>query len=317
MRPIVKLAGGAAVLGGVVLAAVIAWPIGKAPAPIALEGNVERGAYLARASGCIACHTNFEAGGKPLAAGAPLSTPFGTFYPPNLTTDPEHGIGDWSAEDFAKAVRQGIGPDGEPYYPAFPYPFYADFSDQDIADLWAAFRTVPAVAEAAPSNEVSFPFDQRWGLKLWRAAFVYAPDSGAVEGRSDEWNRGRELVRGAAHCGACHTPRNQLGGRILSSVFAGNPELPGGSKAPSIRPKKLEENGWTVANLAYALKSGVTPSGDAFGGSMAEVVRDGTRFLSGKDREAMAVFLLDAEPGEQAAASTQASPDTSDEPRLD
>lgn len=298
MRRIMVLSAGVAALGAATLAAVIAWPIGSAPAPIGLEGNVDRGAYLARASGCIACHSDFEAGGDPLAGGAPLRTEFGTFYPPNLTTDPAHGIGDWTAEDFAKAVRQGIGPDGAPYFPSFPYPFYADFSDQDIADLWAAFQTVAPVSEPAPAHDVSFPFDQRWGLKLWRAAFFYEPDTKPLVDRSDAWNRGRELVRGAAHCGACHTPRNLAGGRDLGAVFAGNAELPGGSKAPSIQPEDLERNGWTVASLSYALQSGLTPSGDALGGSMAEVVREGTRFLTPQDREAMAIYLLDAEAGE-------------------
>ncbi|MDF0603373.1 cytochrome c [Psychromarinibacter sp. C21-152] len=295
MRRITLYSVGVAALGAAALAALVAWPVGRTPEPIALEGNADRGAYLARASGCIACHSNFEEGGAPLAGGAPLETRFGTFYPPNLTTDPDHGIGDWTAESFAMAVRQGIGPDGEPYYPSFPYTFYADFTDQEIADLWAAFRTVPPVAEPSPEHAVGFPFDQRWGLKLWRAVFFHDPLTEPVAGRSEEWNRGRELVRGAAHCGACHTPRNVAGGRDLGALFSGNANLPGGSKAPSIRPGELVENGWTVASLAYALQTGVTPSGDAFGGSMAEVVREGTRFLSASDREAVALYLLDDE----------------------
>ncbi|WP_417524043.1 c-type cytochrome [Marinovum sp.] len=303
MRRLVVLSLGAAALGAVALGAVIAWPVGSAPAPIAPVGNVERGAYLARASGCIACHSDFAGGGAPLAGGAPLVTDFGTFHPPNITTDPEAGIGDWTAESFAMAVRQGVSPDGTPYFPAFPYPFYADFSDQDIADLWAAFQTVPPVAEPAPPHEVSFPFDQRWGLKLWRAAYFYDPKSGPVEGRSEAWNRGRELVRGATHCGACHTPRNLAGGRDLGAIFAGNARLPGGSKAPPITPKALAKGGWTVPTLAYALASGLTPSGDAFGGSMAEVVREGTRFLTQQDREAMALFLLDADEASEDLAS--------------
>lgn len=292
MRRFLRLFSGVAVLGAAGLGVVIAWPVGSAVAPIATEGNVDRGAYLARASGCIACHTNFEAGGAPLAGEAPLETPFGTFYPPNLTTNPEHGLGDWTAEQFAKAVRQGIGPDGTPYYPSFPYTFYADFSDQDIADLWAAFQTVPPVDEPAPENDVGFPFDQRWGLKLWRAAFFYDPVTEPDESRSNAWNRGKELVNGAAHCAACHTPRNFAGRRDLSARFTGNAQLPGGSKAPAIRPEDLAKNNWTVSNLAYALQTGITPSGDAFGGSMAEVVREGTRFLTPADREAMALFLL-------------------------
>lgn len=297
-----RILWGAAVLGTVgtaTLASLVVWPVGAAPGPIALSGDVDRGAYLARVSGCISCHSNFEAGRAPLAGGAPLDTPFGAFHPPNLTTDPVSGLGTWTVEQFAKAVRQGVGPNGTPYYPAFPYAFYADFTDQDIADLWAAFQTVPPVADPAPAHTVGFPFDQRWGLKLWRAAFLHDPDAGPVDGRSDAWNRGRALVRGPAHCGACHTPRNLAGGRDLAARFAGNAALPGGSKAPSIQPQALEQGGWTVSALAYALETGLTPSGDAFGGSMAEVVRENTRFMTPEDRTAMATYLLQGEVGGQ------------------
>lgn len=294
MRTGTKLVGVFGVLGAAVLGGVIVWPIGNEAASIALQGDVQRGAYLARVSGCISCHSDFENGGAPLAGGAGLSTEFGTFYPPNLTTDATHGIGDWAIEEFAKAIRQGISPDGEPYYPAFSYPFYADMTDQDIADLWAAFQTVPSVSESAPEHDVSFPFDQRWGLKLWRAAFLYDPDTEPDPTRSDEWNRGKALVRGPAHCAACHTPRNVAGGRILSQVFTGNDNLPGESKAPSITTQSLTEGDWTVSNLVYALQTGITPSGDAFGGSMTEVVQGNTRFMSPVDLKAMATYLLDS-----------------------
>jgi len=290
-----KLVFAAGALCALVVGGLVIWPIGKVPASITQTGDVQRGAYLARVSGCISCHTNSEAGGAALAGGAGLATDFGTFFPPNLTTDKESGIGGWTVEQFAKAVRQGISPSGEPYYPAFSYPFYADFTDQDIADLWAAFQTVPPVAEAALEHDVKFPFDQRWGLKLWRAAYLYDPPTEPIDEKNAQWNRGRELVRGAAHCGACHTPRNIGGGRLLDAVFAGNEALPGGSKAPSITPNSLAERGWTVSNLAYALRTGVTPSGDAFGGSMVEVVQGNTRFLSPDDLEAMAVYLLDGD----------------------
>ena len=287
---VVGLLGGTGIVAGTV-----AWPIGVTVSEIPSTRDANRGAYLARASGCIACHTNFEGGGAPLAGGAPLKTDFGTFYPPNLTTDTEYGIGNWTAEDFAKAVRQGISPNGQPYYPTFTYPFYANFTDQDIADLWAAFQTVPPVSAPARAHEIPFPFDQRWAMKLWRAAFLTEPDTAPEENQSDVWNRGKLLVNGAAHCSACHTTRNYAGARILSERFSGNDALPGGGKAPSIRSDDLLSEGWTVDNLAYALRSGITPSGDVFGGSMAEVVRDGTRFLSDQDLNAMATYLMDSE----------------------
>lgn len=269
------------------------WPIGV-PEPTAFpRGDAERGAYLARASGCVSCHTNAAAKGLALAGGAPLDTPFGTFVPPNITPHITAGIGDWTLQDFARAVRQGVSPEGDPYYPVFTYSFYAGFTDQEIADLWEAFRTVPPVAETAPAHDVGFPFSFRSGLKLWRAAYLDAPETDALMGTSSPWNRGRLLVEGAAHCAACHTGRTLAGGLDESARFAGNDSLPGGSKAPSILTADLLEGGWTVANLAYALQAGLLPNGDAFGGSMAEVVAEGTSYLTDADREAIATYLLD------------------------
>lgn len=266
-----------------------------------LEGDQYRGAYLARASGCVSCHTNFDAGGAALAGGAPLETPFGTFVPPNITPHPVYGIGKWTLDQFAVAVRQGIGPDGEPYYPSFTYQFYANFTDQDIADLWAAIRTVPELAQAAPEHDVSFPFNLRFGLKLWRGLYLDEAPLSPVIGESDAWNRGQQLVNGAGHCAACHSGRTLLGGIKEREALAGNDSLPGGSVAPSIRGGDLTAAGWTVANLAYAFRTGVMPNGDVFGGSMAEVVHNGTVFMDEEDRLAIATYLLD--PSGTGAAS--------------
>ncbi|MCK0166200.1 cytochrome c [Jannaschia sp. S6380] len=282
----------AGTLAGGAILAVIAWPVGVVPRPIELAGDPDRGAYLARAGGCIACHTDFERGGAPLAGGVALTTDFGTIRSPNVTPGPA-GIGGWSVEDFARAVRQGVSPEGEPYYPAFPYPFYAGLSDQDIADLWAAFQTVPPSDAASVPPAMRFPFDQRWGLKLWRALYQHPPFVEPIEGRDAAWNRGRELVEGPAHCAACHTPRNALGGRNLSARYAGNDDLPGGADAPAIDAASLAANGWDADALAYALRSGITPEGDVFGGGMGEVVMHGTSWLSDADLQAMAAYLTD------------------------
>jgi len=296
MRGLIRsfMATGAVLTGGGALSLTL-WPIGEAESLTFPPGDALRGAYLARASGCISCHTNFEGEAVALAGGAPLDTPFGTFVPPNITPHPDAGIGRWTIQDFAKAVRQGISPDGDPYYPVFTYSFYANFTDQEIADLWEAFRTVPAVARPAEDHDVGFPFSFRGGLKLWRAGYLEAPVDDALMGTSDSWNRGRQLVEGPTHCAACHTGRNLAGGLKQNAVFAGNDNLPGDNKAPSIRVDDLVENGWTVANLSYALKVGILPDGDAFGGSMAEVVTNGTAYLSDADRTAIATYLLDPE----------------------
>ncbi|MCF4098636.1 c-type cytochrome [Maritalea mediterranea] len=285
---------GAAAFAVVSALAVMLWPIGKEPQLETLEGNAQRGAYLARMSGCIACHTDAENGGAPLAGGVELATEFGTFYSPNLTMSAQHGMGEWTIEMFAKAVRQGVSPDGEPYYPSFPYPFYAKLTDQDIADLWAAFQTVPGVDEPSKPHQMRFPYNMRAGLKVWRAAFLNPKPFEPDPSQSKAWNRGKYIVEGPAHCGACHTPRNFAGAREASFKFQGADKLPDGGKSPSIHSFALKEKGWTQSTLAYALKSGIKPDGDVFGGSMVEVVRDGTSFLTPQDLEAIATYLVGA-----------------------
>jgi mono/diheme cytochrome c family protein len=298
MRKIYRFGLGAAIAASAGLFTIMAWPIGQPLNQLQLQGNVQKGAYLARASGCIACHTNVAEGGAPLAGGVKLDTPFGALYSPNLTTDPGHGIGDWTIGQFARAVREGISPEGEPYYPAFTYPFYANFSDQDIADLWAAFQTVPPVSEPSRGHEMKFPFNQRWGLKLWRAAFLEPPRTEPLPDKPVLWNRGRELVEGATHCAACHTARNLAGARKSDTEhFKGSSSLPGGGKSPAIDHESLRERGWDVDSLAYAMRTGITPEGDAFGGAMGEVVLLGTSFLSETDRRAIATYLMDEHDG--------------------
>lgn len=293
MRRIIALVVLALAFAGAGAAGLWAWPIGN---PVTLEkhdGDVNRGAYLARMAGCIACHTNTKGGGKPLAGGLALETKFGTFYSPNLTTDIKTGIGAWTIEDFSRAVRQGVSPSGGTYYPAFPYAFYGRLSDQDISDLWAAFQTVPPVTEASKPQDLYFPFSFRSGLKLWRALFLDFGSASPEPDKSDAWNRGKFIVEGPAHCGACHTPRNFAGAREAELALHGSDDLPDGGKAPSITTGELKKKGWTHSDIAYALKTGLMPDGDAFGGSMGEVVRDGTAFLTDDDRYAVATYLLD------------------------
>ncbi len=280
-------------LAGAGFAALVYWPIGLEPKLSAIEGDVQKGAYLARMSGCIVCHTDTKNGGKPLAGGTELPTDFGRFYSPNLTTDAKAGIGSWSIEEFAKAVRQGISPEGEPYYPSFPYMFYSGFSDQDIADLWAAFQTVPAVSEPSRPHDMMPPFNFRAGLKLWRGLYFKPEGFVSEPAKSAAWNRGKYIVEGPAHCGACHTPRNVLGARKTEFALSGADQLPGGGSAPAITSDKLKANGWTVSSLKYALQTGLMPDGDVFGGSMGKVVRNETAFLTEQDREAIAIYLLE------------------------
>ncbi len=256
------------------------------------EGDVNRGAYLARASGCFGCHTDSRKKGPVLAGGGAMKTPFGTFYPPNITTHPEDGLGAWTRDQFAAALTEGIGPDGQNYYPAFIYPHYTAFSDQDIADLWAAFRTVPPVQNSVPGHDLPFPFGFRFLLNGWKRLFF---DQGAFKpdpAQSPEWNRGAYLATGPTHCVACHTPRNIFGAHDYAHDLKGTADGPNGEKVPAISGDELRKKGWSKKALAFALRTGIMPDGDAFGGTMGEVVQDSTRWLNNADLDAIAEYVM-------------------------
>jgi mono/diheme cytochrome c family protein len=273
--------------------ALVVWPIGTRSGKITLIGDAANGAYLARVAGCIACHTDFEGDGAPLAGGVKIQTDFGVFVTPNITPDPQFGIGNWDVDDFAKAVRQGVSKSGKPYYPAFPYSFFEDLSDQEIADLWAAFRSVPSVAKPATRHALSFPYNLRQGLKLWRAMYPAPALPQDNPKKSEAWNRGQYLVNGPGHCGACHTPRDENGALVPGQNLRGSSGVQVGTRIPDISWKALWENYWSVESMKYALKTGIMQNLDLFDGSMAVVVRESTSRLSEQDRTAMALYLMD------------------------
>lgn len=296
MWKVASLFGGVVVLLG---SATIAASVVMAPKSVEREltdltADVNRGAYVARLAGCIACHTDSKSGGAVLAGGAEIKTDFGSFYAPNITPHPDEGIGRWTIGDFERALTEGESPDGRHYFPSFPYTFYTRLTAQDIVDLWAAVRSVPPVATSAPEHDLHFPFGFHQGVAVWKAMYFDAGDLEPVGGKSDAWNRGRYLARGPAHCGACHTPRNLLGARETAQRYEGGIG-PGGEKIPAITPGALSSEGWAQEDLVYALRTGIMPDGDVFGGSMVEVIRDGTRFWSDADLSALAEYLMDSE----------------------
>lgn len=294
-RPVLLIG---AALVGVAVAAALLVPAPEVPARdlSCLEGDVNRGAYVARLSGCIACHTNAKAGGAVLAGGAEIVTEFGSFHAPNITPHPTDGVGAWSLADFSRALTAGESPDGDHFFPAFPYAFYTGLTDQDVVDLWAAVRSVPAVEGGPPPHDLTPPFNWRGGVAVWKRLFFDAGRLEPAADKSEAWNRGRYLAESAAHCGACHTPRNLLGGRDTARKYQGG-RGPGGEVIPPITPDALAREGWDSDSLRYALRSGITPSGDVFGGSMAEVVRDGSRFWSDADIAAIVTYVMAPEIG--------------------
>jgi mono/diheme cytochrome c family protein len=257
---------------------------------LTLVGDVERGNYLIRLGGCIACHTDTASGRAFLSGGAGLETPFGTFVPPNITSDPSAGIGEWTIAQFSDAMSNGMGPQGH-LYPAFPYENYTLMSDQEIADLYAALMATEPVSEPAASSQIPFPFNIRLAMAGWKNLFFTPARFVPKLGRSDAYNRGRYLAYGPAHCVACHTPRNALGALDWDKAFTGSPGGTGG-KAPAITRDALLGDGYDEASLAQTLMDGFTPGFDVLGGPMGEVIADSTSHWTGADRAAIAEFLM-------------------------
>ncbi len=266
-----------------------------APAPLdpnfgqAQVPDVAAGQLVFTAAGCVSCHAAPGAKGDAklvLAGGLPFASDFGTFYAPNISSDPDNGIGAWSLTDFARAVTKGVSPDNQHYYPAFPYTAYAHLDQQDVINLYAYMQTIPASDVPSKAHDVSFPFNIRRGLGLWKQMF--APDEYVLTGDvSDRVARGRYLVEGLAHCGECHTPRNGLGGLQRDAWLSGAPNPSGKGEIPNITSAKLE---WSEGDLVEYFTSGFTPDYDSAGGEMAEVISNLAQ-LPEADRAAIAAYL--------------------------
>jgi mono/diheme cytochrome c family protein len=257
------------------------------------QGDAKRGEYLAKAGGCVGCHTEARQGAVAFAGGRALKTPFGTFYGPNLTPDQNAGIGRWSEQDFVKAMRRGLRPDGANYFPAFPYPSFTKIADADLKDLWAYLRSLPPSARANQPHDLRFPFSWRLLVWVWKWLFFtpgpFTPDPS----RSAALNRGAYLVDALGHCGECHTPRNFLGGPKTSRYLAGG-KLPGEGSAPNLTPTRLKK--WDTKDLRDFLQTGMTPDGDVVAETMGEVITNTTSKLTSPDLDAVLAYLRSLPP---------------------
>jgi mono/diheme cytochrome c family protein len=255
---------------------------------------VEKGAYLVRAGGCIACHTAKD--GAPLAGGHALKTPFGTFYSPNITPDPETGIGAWSDEDFVRALHEGVAPDGARYFPVFPYTSYTKMSREDALAIKAYLFSLEPVSRASREHDVGFPFSWRFLQRGWRLLNFdegrFDPDSG----RDATWNRGAYLVEALAHCSECHTPRNVMGGLDDDMYLAGTPDGPEGQLAPNITPHETGIGDWSRNDLVTLMKTAMLPDFDSVQGTMEEAIEDGLKYLSDEDLAAIADYIMSVRP---------------------
>ncbi|MGJ4959475.1 c-type cytochrome [Bradyrhizobium sp. HKCCYLRH2015] len=251
--------------------------------------DLANGQEMFNIGGCASCHAVPNQPDRlKLGGGLPLSSPFGTFYAPNISPDPTDGIGRWSEAEFVNAVVRGVSPGGSHYYPAFPYPSYAAAKIDDVRDLFAYMKTLPPVAGASRAHDMPFPFNIRRTVGVWKLLFFDGKPFAANASRPAEWNRGAYLVSTFGHCAECHSPRNALGGIVSAQRLAGGPEPEGQGFVPNITQKGLSD--WSESDISYFLETGQLPDGDNVGGSMARVIRN-TSQLSPEDRKAMAVYL--------------------------
>ncbi|WP_339115182.1 cytochrome c [Thioclava sp. GXIMD2076] len=280
---------------------------------------VKQGAYVARLGDCMACHT--APGGAPYAGGLPIKSDLGTIYATNITPDKEAGIGSYSEEDFAKAVRKGVTPDGTHLYPAMPYPSYAKMTDADIKALYAyIMQDVEPVAEKAPETHLGFPFNQRWGMALWNLAFSESVGFTPDPKLSDAENRGKYIVEGAGHCGSCHTPRG-IGMQEKAYDNGSDDYLAGGDlngwSVPSLRADAdsgMGVAGWTDQEIVDYLAMGRNDKA-AVGGEMTSVIEHSTSHMTDDDLASVAAYLKTMAPSGdlvslKPAADAQATIDT-------
>jgi mono/diheme cytochrome c family protein len=258
--------------------------------------NPTNGETIFNVGGCSSCHAVPNQPDRTrLGGGLALPSPFGTFYVPNISPDPKDGIGRWSETDFVNAVMRGISPGGTHYFPAFPYTSYAHAKTDDVRDLFAYLKTLPAVTGKVRDHDLPFPFNIRRNVGIWKLLFfddrLFTPD----QSRTPSWNRGAYLVNSLGHCAECHSPRNFLGGIIASQRFAGGPDPERKGWVPNLTQKGIDE--WSAKDISYFLETGQTPDGDSAGGSMVPVIKNISQ-LSAKDRDAIAEYVKSLPPVE-------------------
>jgi mono/diheme cytochrome c family protein len=260
----------------------------------AYSPNIGNGRTMFHAGGCASCHATPQQEDKMrLGGGLALKSPFGTFYVPNISSDPKDGIGGWSEAAFVTAMTKGTSPDGQHYYPAFPYTSYQRMRVADVRDLFAFLKALPAVQGKVRDHDLPFPLTIRRTLGGWKLFFLDGKQFEPDRTKSDVWNRGAYLANGPGHCGECHSPRNLLGGVIESQRFAGGANPEGEGWIPNITQKALAD--YSEKDLAYLFETGDTPSGDSVGGQMTSVVRN-TAQLSPDDRNALAHYVKSLPP---------------------
>lgn len=259
-------------------------------------GDAQAGKIIFFAGGCASCHAT---PGQPdrlrLGGGLEMKSPFGPFYAPNISPHPRDGIGAWTNADLANALMRGVSPSGAHYYPSFPYTSYAGMKADDARHLMAYIRTLAPVEGKARDHALSFPFNIRRTVGVWKFMFFDTAPTRDDPARGEAWNRGRYLTEALGHCAECHSPRNALGAIVASQRYAGGAEPGGDGWVPNITQRSLKD--WTKGEWVQLLQEGLTAEGDSVGGSMGSVVKNLAE-LPKAEAEAMADYLMTLPPRE-------------------
>jgi mono/diheme cytochrome c family protein len=260
----------------------------------AKNGDAGRGKLIFAAGDCASCHASpGQADRLHLGGGLVLASPYGTFRVPNISMDPVDGIGNWQTKDLANALLNGVSPSGSHYYPVFPYASYAHMRPQDVADLMAYLRTLPAVKRRQPEHDLALLFGIRRFVGFWKILYFRPGPIASDPAHDKKWNRGRYLVEAVAHCAECHSSRDMFGGIKTKTRYAGGQDPEGAGYYPNITPEHIGH--WSEQDLIEMFRSGKTPGHGRVGSSMADVVTN-TAMLPESDREAMAFYIKSLPP---------------------
>ncbi len=252
-------------------------------------GDPERGRLVFAAADCGSCHVSpGQSDRLRLGGGLALASPFGTFRAPNISPDPDVGIGRWRTIDLANALMSGVAPSGQHLYPALPYTSYAHMRVDDVRDLMAFLRTLQPVSDRPPPHDVAFPFTIRRAIGLWKLLFLDRSPIEPDPSRDPGWNRGRYLVEALGHCAECHSSRNVFGAIKKSARYAGGPDQQGAGFIPNITPDHMAH--WSAQDVSAMLATGYTPDLRFVGSSMVDVVAN-TASLPQADRDAIASYV--------------------------
>ncbi len=290
-RPLILAVAGAA-LAALLVVLYIMWEPAIAPVSTPAPSSFDRertlqGARVVALGDCAVCHT--AKGGKPYAGGLPLVTPFGTIYSTNITPDPETGIGNWSLDAFARAMRHGISRDGHQLYPAFPYIHFTRMSDHDIEAAYAYLMRRDPVVARPPENALIFPLNFRPLVAFWNVLFLRPAETQPDPAQDEAWNRGRLLVDGLGHCAACHSPLNAIGGEKPGRAFDGG--VVDNWEAPPLNRLANGPVPWTKTQLVTYLRTGISGAHGAAAGPMLPVTSE-LATVPETDIDAIATYLM-------------------------